>query len=99
MRNEISRNRKIYFYDIGIRNALIANYNPLNIRQDGILWENFLMSERMKKLHYNRISANTYFWRTKQQQEIDYVEERSGKIYAYEFNRNPKKTQNFQKLL
>ena len=55
------------------------------------------MSERMKKLHYNRISANTYFWRTKQQQEIDYVEERGGEIYAYEFNLNPKKTPKFSK--
>lgn len=98
LRNEISRNRKIYFYDNGIRNSLIANYNPFGMRQDiGILWENFLMSERMKKLHYKRISANTYFWRTKQQQEIDYIEERGGKIYAYEFKWNPKKKPKFSK--
>lgn len=98
LRNEISTNRKIYFYDNGIRNALIANYNPVSIRQDiGILWENFLMSERKKLLHYNRISANTYFWRTKQQQEVDYVEEQGGKIYAYEFKWNPRKKPKFPK--
>ena len=86
LRNEIKTSRKIYFYDNGIRNAIISNYNPLYLRQDtGALWENFLISERMKFLHYNRISANTYFWRSKQQQEIDYIEERGGKIYAYEF--------------
>jgi len=91
LRNEISTNRKIYFYDNGIRNALIANYNPVAMRQDvGALWENFLISERIKYLHYAGISANTYFWRTKQQQEVDYVEERGGKIYAYEFKWNPK---------
>jgi predicted AAA+ superfamily ATPase len=86
LRNEIARNKKIYFYDNGIRNALISNFNPLNTRQDsGALWENFLMSERKKFLHYNKISVNSYFWRTKNQQEIDYVEERGGKIYAFEF--------------
>jgi predicted AAA+ superfamily ATPase len=84
--NEIKTSRKIYFYDNGIRNAIISNYNPLYLRQDtGVLWENFLISERMKFLHYSRISSNKYFWRTKQQQEIDYIEERGGKIYAYEF--------------
>ena len=98
LRNEISTNRKIYFYDNGIRNALIANYNPLSIRQDtGALWENFLISERKKFLHYSGILANTYFWRTKQQQEIDYIEERSGKIYAYEFKWNPKVKVKFTK--
>ena len=97
-RNEISTNRKIYFYDNGIRNALIANYNPIGMRQDiGALWENFLMSERKKFLHYADISANTYFWRTKQQQEIDYIEERGGKIYAYEFKWNPNAKAKFSK--
>ena len=86
LRNEIKTSRKIYFYDNGIRNAIISNYNPLYLRQDTeALWENFLISERMKFLHYSRISSNKYFWRTKQQQEIDYIEERGGKIYAYEF--------------
>jgi len=91
IRNEISTNRKIYFYDNGIRNALISNYNPLGLRQDtGALWENFLVSERMKFLNNNKLSASSYFWRTTQQQEVDYIEEREGKIYAYEFKWNPK---------
>lgn len=86
LRNEIKTSRKIFFFDNGIRNAIISNFNPIGLRQDiGALWENFLISERMKYLHYNQISANTFFWRTKQQQEIDYIEERGGKIYAYEF--------------
>ncbi len=86
LRNEIKSLTKIYFFDNGIRNAIVSNFNPINLRQDmGQLWENFLISERMKYLHYNRISANTYFWRTKQKQEVDYIEERGGKIYAYEF--------------
>jgi len=98
LRNEISTNRKIYFYDNGIRNAILANYNPLGLRQDiGALWENFLMSERKKYLLYNGISANTYFWRTTQQQEIDYVEERGGKFYAYEFKWNPNAKVKFSK--
>ena len=81
---------KIYFYDNGIRNSLVANFNPLSMRQDtGALWENFLISERIKYIHYNQISVNQYFWRTKQQQEIDYIEEREGKLFAYEFKWNP----------
>ncbi|NOX85998.1 MAG: DUF4143 domain-containing protein, partial [Chlorobi bacterium] len=86
LRNEIKSSRKIYFYDNGIRNAIISNFNPLSLRQDtGALWENFLVSERIKYLHYKRISSNIYFWRTKLKQEIDFIEERGGKIYAYEF--------------
>jgi predicted AAA+ superfamily ATPase len=100
LRNEISTKRKIYFYDNGIRNAIISNFNPLHLRQDtGVLWENFIVSERIKYLHYNRISANIYFWRTKQKQEIDFIEERGGKIYAYEFKfsqrRKPKIPETF----
>jgi predicted AAA+ superfamily ATPase len=92
LRNEINKKRKIYFYDNGVRNAIISNFNSLSLRQDtGALWENFLVSERIKYLHYNRISANVYFWRTKQKQEIDFIEERGGKIYAYEFKFNPRK--------
>ncbi|MEN8157971.1 MAG: ATP-binding protein [Bacteroidota bacterium] len=98
LRNEISTNRKIYFFDNGIRNALIANFNPMGMRQDtGALWENFLMSERSKYLHYSGITANSYFWRTKQQQEIDYVEDRGGKFYAYEFKWNPNVKVKFSK--
>lgn len=86
IRNEIKTNKKIYFYDTGLRNALIANYNPLDLRVDkGVLWENFLISERIKYLKYNNLYTNTYFWRTTQQQEIDWIEERDGIITAYEF--------------
>lgn len=91
LRNEIKTNRKIYFYDNGVRNALIQNFNPLGLRNDiGALWENFLMSERLKRNHYHNYYCNKYFWRTKQQQEIDYVEERDGKITGFEFKWNPK---------
>ena len=92
-RNELKKSRKVYFYDNGIRNALIANYNPIALRQDtGALWENFMVSERLKFIQYNGIYCNRFFWRTTQQQEIDYVEEREGKLFAYEFkwNKNAK---------
>ena len=86
VRNEIRRGRKIYFYDNGIRNAIISNFNPVVGRTDkGALWENFLISERYKRLLYQEIDAPRFFWRTTQQQEIDYLEEREGKLYAYEF--------------
>lgn len=92
-RKEIAKGRKIYFYDNGIRNAVIANFNLPELRQDiGALWENFLVSERRKYLHYNEVWANSYFWRTYDQQEIDYLEEKGGKLYAYEFKWNPKKS-------
>lgn len=91
LRNEIKTNRKIYFYDNGVRNALIQNFNPVGLRNDvGALWENFLMSERLKRNHYHQHYCNRYFWRTKQQQEIDYVEEADGKITGFEFKWNPK---------
>ncbi|MFT4203866.1 MAG: ATP-binding protein [Chitinophagaceae bacterium] len=90
LRNEIKTNRKIYFYDNGVRNALIQNFNPMNLRNDvGALWENFLMTERLKRNHYHQYFCNSYFWRTKQQQEIDYVEEADGKIRGFEFKWNP----------
>jgi predicted AAA+ superfamily ATPase len=86
LRNEIKTNRKIYFYDTGLRNALISNFNQLELRQDrGALWENFLISERIKFLKYHKLYTKTYFWRTAQQQEIDWIEEIDGKITAYEF--------------
>lgn len=92
LRNELKRSRKIYFWDNGIRNALISNFNPLELRQDtGALWENFLISERLKNNHNFQRHANTYFWRTHSQSEIDYVEETGGKLYAFEFGWNPKK--------
>lgn len=97
-RNELKKSRKIYFYDNGIRNALIANFNPLTLRQDtGALWENFMVSERMKYLHYNDVYCNRFFWRTLQQQEIDYVEEREGNLFAYEFKWNIKANPKFPK--
>ncbi len=86
MRNEIKHNRKIYFYDNGIRNAIIQNLNPLEIRADkGALWENFLVSERMKLQSYHDVYTNNYFWRTVQKQEIDFIEERDGRLTAFEF--------------
>ena len=86
VRNEIAKSRKIYFYDNGIRNALIKNYQPLSLRSDvGALWENFLVSERKKYIIYNEKQVNTFFWRTTQQQEIDYIEESSGMFDAFEF--------------
>ncbi len=85
-RNEIKQNRKIYFYDNGIRNMIINNLNPPDLRTDkGALWENFLVSERIKFKSYHRIHSNQYFWRTVQQQEIDFVEESNGEINAFEF--------------
>lgn len=91
LRSELKKSRKIYFYDNGIRNALIANFTPIESRMDaGSLWENFLMSERKKYLEYNRHWANTWYWRTKEQNEIDYVEEEGGLLHAYEFKWNPK---------
>ncbi|OGY87339.1 MAG: hypothetical protein A2233_01400 [Candidatus Kerfeldbacteria bacterium RIFOXYA2_FULL_38_24] len=86
LRKEITKISRYYFYDNGIRNALIGNFNFLNSRNDiGQLWENFLFIERMKKREYLGLYANYYFWRTWSQQEIDLVEERGGKLYGYEF--------------
>ena len=86
VRNEIKKGRKIYFFDNGIRNSIIKNFNPLALRQDtGALWENFLLAERMKRNAYRESFCNSYFWRTTTQQEIDYVEEFGGRLYAYEF--------------
>lgn len=98
LRNELKASRKIYFYDNGIRNALIADFNAPEIRQDvGALWENFVISERMKSNGYYRRWVNRYFWRTKQQQEIDYLEEGGGKLHAYEIKWNPKAKVSFTK--
>lgn len=96
LRNEIKTNRKIYFYDTGLRNALVANFNSLDLRLDkGALWENFLISERIKYLNYHKLYTKTYFWRTAQQQEIDWIEEIDGKITAYEFKWKSKKKVKF----
>ena len=92
VRNEIKANRKIYFYDNGVRNMLIGNFNFLEFRQDkGALWENFLISERMKVLSYQNSAAKLYFWRTTQQQEIDYIETVADEVNAYESKWKAKK--------
>ncbi|MCE5224047.1 DUF4143 domain-containing protein, partial [bacterium] len=86
LRKEVTKKSKYYFYDNGIRNALIANFNPLSIRDDkGKLWENFLVMERLKKQAYGSILSNNFFWRTWDQMEIDWIEEREGKLFGYEF--------------
>jgi predicted AAA+ superfamily ATPase len=91
LRNELKRSRKIYFWDNGVRNAIITNFNPVELRQDvGALWENFLMSERQKINHYSLYFPNIYFWRTHQQQEIDYLELYGGHLRSFEFAWNPK---------
>lgn len=96
VRNELKKSRKIYFYDNGVRNALLGNYSKMKSRNDaGMLWENFFISERMKFLHYNKIYAKRFFWRTTQQQEIDYIEEYDGSLTAYEIKWNPKKQVHF----
>lgn len=98
LRNEIKTNRKIYFYDNGIRNAVIGQFQPLNSRTDtGALWENFLISERRKQLFYQKQVASQYFWRTKQQQEVDYVETKDGRVFGFEFKWNPKRPIPFPK--
>ncbi|WP_310589330.1 ATP-binding protein [Dyadobacter sp. CY327] len=99
LRNELKNSRKIYFYDNGIRNALIANFTQPELRTDiGALWENFIISERMKFINYQGIWANTYYWRTKDQTEIDYLEESDGKLNAYEFKWNSKAKSHFSKV-
>ena len=85
-RKEIAKSFKVYFYDLGIRNALIQNFNPLSFRNDiGPLWENFCVMERLKKNQADNRMANLYFWRSYSRNEIDFLEEREGKLFAYEF--------------
>lgn len=92
IRNELSRKIKVYFYDAGIRNSLINNFNPPELRKDtGCLWENFFIVERMKYLRSHGMNPNRYFWRTYQGGEIDYIEETGGKLYAYECKLNTRK--------
>lgn len=92
LRNEVTKTVRYYFYDNGIRNALINNFNDLSTRNDlGMLWENFLFVERLKKQEYKRLYSNNYFWRTYDKKEIDLIEERQGKLYAYEFKYSDQK--------
>lgn len=93
LRNELKSSRKIYFYDNGIRNTVINNFNPVGLRNDtGFLWENYLVSERQKYNAYNQLNKNSFFWRTVNQQELDLIEEFGGQIHAYEFKWNSRKT-------
>ncbi len=90
LRNELKKSRKIYFYDNGVRNAILGNFQPMKLRTDtGALWENFCISERIKMHHFNRSDVRPYFWRTHQQQEIDYLELANGEITAFECKWNP----------
>jgi predicted AAA+ superfamily ATPase len=92
LRTELKRGKKVYFYDNGVRNAVLQNFAPLALRNDsGALWENFFISERIKHNHYSRSYIKSYFWRTTQQQEIDYIEERDGQFSVFELKWNPRK--------
>lgn len=93
LRKEVTKKSKYYFYDCGIRNAIISNFNEISKRDDiGALWENFLVSERIKLQAYKPLYANNYFWRTWDQKEIDFIEEREGKLYGFEFKWGARKT-------
>lgn len=92
VRNELKKSIKIYFYDNGVRNSVISNFSPVELRSDiGALWENFLISERIKNNAYHNKYAKYYFWRTTQKQEIDFIEEVDQNLFAYEIKYNPKK--------
>lgn len=92
LRKEVSKMSRWYFYDNGIRNAIVNNLNDLSLRNDhGDLWENYILSERVKYQNYNNLLVSNYFWRTYQKQEIDWIEERGGKLFASEIKWNPKK--------
>lgn len=92
VRNELKKSIKIYFYDNGVRNSVISNFSPVELRSDiGALWENFLISERIKNNTYHNKHAKYYFWRTTQKQEIDFIEEVDQNLFAYEIKYNPKK--------
>ena len=92
LRNELKASRKIYFWDLGIRNAVIGNYSQVESRTDvGNLWENFVIAERLKKNHYDGSYAQSWFWRTQQQKEIDYLEDADGEIKAFEIKWNERK--------
>jgi predicted AAA+ superfamily ATPase len=92
LRKEIASMDKIYFFDLGVRNSIIENFNQLNYRTDiGALWENFLIVERIKRNEYQKDFSNTYFWRTHTGAELDYVEEKDGLLSGYEFKWNSRK--------
>lgn len=92
VRTELKKGKKVYFWDNGVRNAILQNFAPLELRNDaGALWENFFVTERLKWNEYSQNHCNTYFWRTTAQQEIDFVEEQDGQYTVYEMKWNPKK--------
>ncbi len=92
LRKEVTKKNKYYFFDNGIRNAVISQFNPINLRNDvGQLWENFIVSERLKKRAYKKIYGSSYFWRTYEQQEVDLVEEREGALFGYEIKYSTEK--------
>lgn len=85
LRKEITKNHRYFFYDVGIRNAVVGMFNPLNLRDDvGKIWENYIVSEIQKHREYRRLSSRLYFWRTYDRKEIDLVEEHLGNLFAYE---------------
>ena len=99
LRKELGKRYRIFFYDLGLRNALINNFNPLKLRNDvGQMWENYIIAERMKYHSYLQTSVNHYFWRTYDQQEIDLIEDKSGKITGYEMKWNPKRKHRVPKV-
>lgn len=92
IRTELTKSKKIYFYDLGVRNAVLRSFAPLELRQDnGALWENFFIAERLKHNHYADRMVNAYFWRTSDKQEIDYIEEVNGELHLFEMKWNAKK--------
>jgi uncharacterized protein len=96
--NELKKGRKIYFWDVGLRNRIIKNFNPIELRDDvGALWENFVISERKKKLSYEQSYKDTYFWRNAQQAEIDFIEIKNTEIEAFEIKYNPNQKVRFTK--
>lgn len=100
LRKEVTKTNRYYFFDNGIRNAIINNFNMVETRNDiGMLWENFMVMERIKKQHYHEIYSNNYFWRTYDQKEVDFVEEREGKLFGYEFKWKVKNTKIQQEWL
>lgn len=93
IRTELTKSKKIYFWDNGVRNAILQNFAPIEFRQDeGALWENYFIAERMKYNHYEGKYVRTYFWRTTEKQEIDYIEEEDGALHLFELKWNPKKS-------
>ena len=100
LRKEVTKTYRYYFFDNGVRNAVINNFNLIDERNDiGMLWENFMVMERLKYQHYNELFSNNYFWRTYDKKEVDFVEERGGRLYGYEFKWNPKKAKIQQEWL